>query len=426
MRKVIMVFGIIAVAIVFMAPTYHTITIDGSNDFSGDEYVGVEAGRYGHITWDANNIYIGITENPLVNTNTNLWVVIDTDPQLTPTTGTGRTDQPIPEDAGGATYPFTANLAYRFYGASSEDALPQDPAPGQKYYVDGSGNWVQTSMPSGISIIRKTSGATELKIPRSELRGTNQIYIIFYLANNYPAGNNYAQWPTDNDNGTEPTLTHWFGYTLTNGVSPNDAIYKDRPLPAQFVSLYALTGNSKITLVWETGAEINNAGFEVFRKAEYENEFTMLASYKTNPELKGLGTSPQGKRYTYTDNTVKNGVTYEYKIYSVDFNGNRQEFGSITAKPMIEIPDKYALYQNYPNPFNPRTTIKFDLSESGNVKLEIYNSLGEKVTTLYDGYMEAGYGKTIVWDASGFPSGVYYYKLTAGEFVDVKKMILMK
>jgi len=200
----------------------------------------------------------------------------------------------------------------------------------------------------------------------------------------------------------------------------------DFSLPVQAVSLVAITGNSKVTLVWETGSEFNNAGFEIYRKAQDETDFKYIAGYQTNPELRGLGTSSHGKRYTYTDENVKGGATYVYKIYAVDFNGNRQEFGSITANVVVEIPSKYVLYQNYPNPFNPGTEIRFDLPKSGNVKLEIFNSLGEKVAVLYDGFMEAGYGKVVRWNANGFPSGVYYYRLTADGFVDVKKMVLMK
>jgi hypothetical protein len=200
----------------------------------------------------------------------------------------------------------------------------------------------------------------------------------------------------------------------------------DISLPVQAVSLVAITGNSKVTLVWETGSEFNNAGFEIYRKAQDETDFKYIAGYQTNPELRGLGTSSHGKRYTYTDENVKGGATYVYKIYAVDFTGNRQEFGSITANVVAEIPNKYVLYQNYPNPFNPGTEIRFDLQKSGNVKLEIFNSLGERVAVLYDGFMEAGYGKVVRWNANGFPSGVYYYRLTADGFVDVKKMVLMK
>ena len=263
----------------------------------------------------------------------------------------------------------------------------------------------------------------EMKIPFSQLgpnvTASNSIRIFTFVVSSDAYFSNVTV--PGNISGGNPGYNVNFG-TLSGGPYHTG----DISLPVQFVSLVALTGNSKVTLVWETGSEFNNAGFEIFRKAEGEVEFKYIAGYQTNPELRGLGTSPHGKRYSYTDTDVKSGMTYEYKIYSVDFNGNRQEFGSITARVVAEIPDRYVLYQNYPNPFNPGTEIKFDLPKSGNVKIEIFNSLGERVAVLYDGYMEAGYGRTVRWNAVGYPSGVYFYRLQAGEFMDVKKMVLMK
>ena len=92
-------------------------------------------------------------------------------------------------------------------------------------------------------------------------------------------------------------------------------------------------------------------------------------------------------------------------------------------------PNSYKLYDNYPNPFNPATTIEYTVRAYNhtpqNVDLSIYNSLGQKITTLVSGKKEAGRHQ-VEWDASGFSSGVYFYKLRAGEFVAVKKMVLMR
>jgi hypothetical protein len=89
------------------------------------------------------------------------------------------------------------------------------------------------------------------------------------------------------------------------------------------------------------------------------------------------------------------------------------------------VPDEYSLSQNYPNPFNPSTTIEFALPHAGYVNLKVYNVLGEQVATLAEGDHAAGTFKTL-WDASGLPSGVYFYRLTAREYVQTKKMVLMK
>ncbi|MFZ0390093.1 MAG: S8 family serine peptidase [Calditrichia bacterium] len=85
----------------------------------------------------------------------------------------------------------------------------------------------------------------------------------------------------------------------------------------------------------------------------------------------------------------------------------------------------YALYQNYPNPFNPVTTISFNLPRAENIKLLIFNVLGEKVEEVVSGRMNAGH-QTISWNAANYPSGIYYYRLDAGSFRETKKMILLK
>ena len=94
------------------------------------------------------------------------------------------------------------------------------------------------------------------------------------------------------------------------------------------------------------------------------------------------------------------------------------------------MPKEFALYQNYPNPFNPTTTIRYDVKQATEVKLVIYNMLGQEVRTLVNNRQDAGY-KTVVWDGlnnrgSRVASGIYIYRLQAGDFVQARKMILMK
>jgi hypothetical protein len=89
------------------------------------------------------------------------------------------------------------------------------------------------------------------------------------------------------------------------------------------------------------------------------------------------------------------------------------------------IPSEYKLYQNYPNPFNPTTTIQFDIPKTSFVTLKVYNVLGQEVTTLVNEKREAGRYE-VPFDGSKLTSGVYFYRLGAGEFVSVKKLILMK
>jgi len=89
------------------------------------------------------------------------------------------------------------------------------------------------------------------------------------------------------------------------------------------------------------------------------------------------------------------------------------------------LPETYRLYSNYPNPFNPLTRIKFALPEPEHVELIIYNIIGQKIVTPIKKTMNAGEHE-IDFNADNLSSGIYYYKLHAGEFQDVKKMVLLK
>jgi hypothetical protein len=90
-----------------------------------------------------------------------------------------------------------------------------------------------------------------------------------------------------------------------------------------------------------------------------------------------------------------------------------------------EVPKSLSLSQNYPNPFNPTTNIRFDIPTTSNVKLVIYDMLGREVTTLVNEKLNAGTYQAD-WDASNYTSGVYFYKLSAGDFVQSRKMMLIK
>jgi hypothetical protein len=90
-----------------------------------------------------------------------------------------------------------------------------------------------------------------------------------------------------------------------------------------------------------------------------------------------------------------------------------------------EIPQQYALSQNYPNPFNPTTRIKFALPESGNVILKLYDNLGKEISTLVNENLNAGQYE-YEFDGSNLGSGVYYYKIFSDNFVETKKMVLVK
>jgi hypothetical protein len=108
-------------------------------------------------------------------------------------------------------------------------------------------------------------------------------------------------------------------------------------------------------------------------------------------------------------------------VRGVDF-GTRMVTG---VEESLSNPTEYELYQNFPNPFNPTTSVSFYLPSGGYVTLRVYNVLGIEVASLFEGRMSSG-THSVVWDAQDVPSGIYVYRLTAGSFTAVKKMVLMK
>ncbi len=126
--------------------------------------------------------------------------------------------------------------------------------------------------------------------------------------------------------------------------------------------------------------------------------------------------------------------TNKFKFKAIDRHGNDLYLdniiiigsdGQLTSVSEIKIPREFSLQQNYPNPFNPTTTIEYALPENEIVRLEVYNSLGQKVKVLVNGYQAAGTHR-INFDASDLSSGIYYYRIKAGKFQKLHKMILIR
>jgi len=139
---------------------------------------------------------------------------------------------------------------------------------------------------------------------------------------------------------------------------------------------------------------------------------------------------------TYTDyevtiNNSTSNTEYWYEVRRANYTNKVNVLSYPISKSAVrndideDIPKFTTLRMNFPNPFNPITTIKYDLSEDVHVTIKIYDILGREVMTLVDGFQEAGY-KSVTLDASTLPSGVYFYRMTAGRYTDIKKMILLK
>jgi len=136
----------------------------------------------------------------------------------------------------------------------------------------------------------------------------------------------------------------------------------------------------------------------------------------------GVGTTTETQEYSFTDNTAGTG-TYFYRLKQIDFGGQYEYSDEVEVE--VSGPLTFALEQNYPNPFNPSTNIKYSVSENGFVKLSVYNLVGEEVSVLVNETVDAGFYE-VAFNAANLPSGTYFYRLQAGNTVQIKKMVLLK
>lgn len=208
------------------------------------------------------------------------------------------------------------------------------------------------------------------------------------------------------------------GYTANSGSQGNFSIVRitaDEPIPVELTSFAASVSDRDVILQWTTATELNNSGFQVERR-------TPETDYEAIGFVAGAGTTTEPRSYLFNDSKVRDG-NYFYRLKQIDFNG--QFSFSYEIEVEVNAPAVYSLEQNYPNPFNPSTEIRFSLADAGNVKLTIYNLLGQEVSTLINGFKEAG-THIVNFDASGLTSGAYFYKIETPFFNQTKKMILSK
>jgi hypothetical protein len=130
----------------------------------------------------------------------------------------------------------------------------------------------------------------------------------------------------------------------------------------------------------------------------------------------------QSATVSYNNSTTPGGQTSTPVIQTINFTVSGTT--SVTA-PLTNVVKDYRLEQNYPNPFNPSTMLSFALPQSGLTTLKVYNILGQEVATLLNGFEKSGVHQ-VLFDAATLSSGVYFYKLQSGNFVQSKKMVLLK
>ncbi|MBL1214217.1 MAG: T9SS type A sorting domain-containing protein [Ignavibacteriae bacterium] len=206
----------------------------------------------------------------------------------------------------------------------------------------------------------------------------------------------------------------------------------DDPLPVELIanSLVATydteTGISE--LAWATATEVNNYGFDIWRKV-YDKNGNVVSGNQKIGFVEGHGNSNSPKAYSWKDENVMQVVDmlHQYQINQVDIDGTTEAF------PLVEVTiddkmlgiDNFEVNPNYPNPFNPTTTVSYELNENSPVTINVYNTLGEQVFSENQGVKDKGLHK-MTFDGSDLASGMYMLEVRTPENAKYHKMQLMK
>jgi hypothetical protein len=190
------------------------------------------------------------------------------------------------------------------------------------------------------------------------------------------------------------------------------------PLPVELTTFDARADGETVQLAWTTASETNNAGFHVQRTRSGADGWTQVGF------VEGYGTTSEPKTYSFDDV----GVPYEadslrYRLKQVDLDGAAHYSESVEVA--LASPAELALRGNYPNPFAGQTTIRYEVPQSGDIRLAVYNVLGQRVALLVHEQQEAG-RKEISFTARDLPSGVYFVRLTSGGMTRTQKITVVQ
>jgi len=187
-------------------------------------------------------------------------------------------------------------------------------------------------------------------------------------------------------------------------------------IPVELISFQGESIKNKVILSWQTATEINNQGFEI------ERTDSKYQIWKNIGYVQGNGTTTEEHRYSFAE-IIDKPANYYYRLKQVDYNGTF-EYSNI-IEVIVNSPLKYILAQNFPNPFNSSTIITYQIPKDEFVTLKVYDILGNEVTTLIEEHKKAGYYK-MTFSVNDLSTGIYFYRLRAGKFNSIKKLILLK
>ncbi|HMN24474.1 MAG TPA: T9SS type A sorting domain-containing protein [Ignavibacteriaceae bacterium] len=194
-------------------------------------------------------------------------------------------------------------------------------------------------------------------------------------------------------------------------------------VPVELASFTSSVTDNNVTLSWQTATETNNRGFQIERR-KTQNESN--ENWNSIGFVNGNGTTTEPQSYSFVDKDLEAGK-YNYRLKQIDFDGTFEYSNTIEVE--INVPSKFSLEQNYPNPFNPNTIIQYSISSRQFVSIKVFDVLGKEVATLVNEEKNAGNYNIEFNPESSIKnpaSGIYFYQLKAGNFIETKKMTLLK
>jgi photosystem II stability/assembly factor-like uncharacterized protein len=279
------------------------------------------------------------------------------------------------------------------------------------------------SSDDGNTFVQLNNGFSDLDV--GQLILTPEVFIALNEDGIYRSLDEGDNWVRLDHSGLNGTINRiYLDDSQTLYACTNNGIYIfTGVLPVELTLFTALYKSPDVVLTWSTATELNNHGFEIERSFDKE-------SWATIGFRKGKGTTSQPQNYNFSNDISEVSVLkLYYRLKQIDFDGTFEN--SNTVEVEINSPTKFSLEQNYPNPFNPSTNIQYAISSSQFVTLKVYDVLGKEVATLVNeekpaGNYEIEFNSVETLHATSLPSGVYFYQLKAGDYIETKKMVLMK
>ena len=232
-------------------------------------------------------------------------------------------------------------------------------------------------------------------------------------------------WKSDDNGTTWAQIAGPFDASSTRSVTFQTSSFSDftitdgtAPLPVELSSFAADVTGKTVTLKWNTATEVNNSFFSIERSKKSD-----VKNWIEVGQVRGSGNSNSPKSYSFVDTKVMQSGDFTYRLIQHDNDGTKKSLKEINVT--VSVPAQFALDQNYPNPFNPSSEIGYSIPEDAKVTISVYSITGQLIKTIVNEFQNAGF-HSVTMDAASMSSGTYIYQMTAGNYRQTRKLVVLK